>query len=248
VPFYKKLSAATYQSESDVVEQFELALRLLANPRDRLHLEILAKEWGAPGLAEDAPSFQSVDDPVASLRALASAATKGCASMVLGAVDALKWSGDDFKFLNAVTVLEDYANTLAENDRALVLQDSAEWKKQWNYYVRSEPGGSHSIPSFLGQVALGTTQQPTEDGLALLTVHSAKGMEFDVVFLMGMNDGTFPDYRAHGPALEEERRNAFVAVTRSKRLLYVTYPKTKVMPWGAVRAQQPSPYVSELFG
>lgn len=44
--FYKKLSAATYQSESDVVEQFELALRLLANPRDKLHLDILAKAWG----------------------------------------------------------------------------------------------------------------------------------------------------------------------------------------------------------
>jgi DNA helicase-2/ATP-dependent DNA helicase PcrA len=248
VPFYKKLSAATYQSESDVVKQFELALRLLANPRDRLHLEILAKEWGAPSLAEDAPSFQSAVDPVSLLQTFAGAGNKGCASTVLRAIDALKWSGDDFKFLGAITVLEDYANTLAEDDRALVLQDSAEWKKQWNYYVRSEPGGSHSIPSFLGQVALGTTQQPTEDGLALLTVHSAKGMEFDVVFLMGMNDGTFPDYRARGPALEEERRNAFVAVTRSKRLLYVTYPKTRVMPWGAVKAQQPSPYVSELFG
>jgi DNA helicase-2/ATP-dependent DNA helicase PcrA len=44
--FYKKLSAANYQSESDVVEQFELALRLLANPRDRLHLEMLSKAWG----------------------------------------------------------------------------------------------------------------------------------------------------------------------------------------------------------
>jgi len=88
-------------------------------------------------------------------------------------------------------------------------------------------GGAHGITSFLGQVALGTTQQPTEDGLALLTVHSAKGMEFDVVFLIGMNEGTFPDYRAYGPALEEERRSAFVAVTRSRRLLYVTYPAPK---------------------
>lgn len=246
--FYKKFSAATYQSESDVVEQFELALRLLANPRDRLHLEILAKAWGAQKPAEDAPTPEDTHDPLSLLKAIASQARKGCAPTVLNAIAALKWTGDDFKFLNALKKIEEYANTLPEEDRALVLQDTGEWRKHWDYYVRSEPGGAHSITSFLGQVALGTTQQPTEDGLALLTVHSAKGMEFDVVFLIGMNEGTFPDYRARGPALEEERRSAFVAVTRSKRLLYVTYPNTKVMPWGAVKAQQPSQYVSELFG
>jgi DNA helicase II / ATP-dependent DNA helicase PcrA len=85
-------------------------------------------------------------------------------------------------------------------------------------------------------------------GDTLLTVHSAKGMEFDVVFLIGMNEGTFPDYRARGSGLEEERRSAFVAVTRSKRLLYVTYPNTKIMPWGAEKTQQPSRYITELFG
>jgi DNA helicase-2/ATP-dependent DNA helicase PcrA len=246
--FYKKLSAATYQSESDVVEQFELALRLLANPRDRLHLDILAKAWGAQQPAQDASAPEDTDDPLSLLKELANEARKGCAQAVLDAITALKWTGDDFKFLSALKTIEEFANKLPELDRALVLQDTSEWRKHWDYYVRSEPGGAHRITSFLGQVALGTTQQPTEDGLALLTVHSAKGMEFDVVFLMGMNEGTFPDYRAHGRALEEERRSAFVAVTRSKRLLYVTYPNTKVMPWGAVKAQQPSPYIAELFG
>ena len=246
--FYKKFSAASYQSESDVVEQFELALRLLANPQDRLHLELLSKAWGAQKPSEDALAPGDVSDPIAFLKALATKAQKGCAQTVLSAISALQWTGDDFKFLGALTKIEAYANTLAEEDRALVLQDTTEWKKHWDVYVRAEPGGSHSISSFLGQVALGTTQQPAEEGLALLTVHSAKGMEFDVVFLMGMNEGTFPDYRANGRALEEERRSAFVAVTRSKRLLYLSYPNTRVMPWGAVKAQQPSQYVLELFG
>ena len=70
-------------------------------------------------------------------------------------------------------------------------------------FFARKSGGLHSITSFLGQVALGTTQQPKDDGLALLTVHSAKGMEFDVVFLIGMTEGTFPDYRAKGRSLEE---------------------------------------------
>ncbi|XQM31302.1 3'-5' exonuclease [Burkholderia gladioli] len=71
-------------------------------------------------------------------------------------------------------------------------------------------------------------------------------MEFDVVFVAGMADGTFPDYRAIGRqrAMAEESRNAFVAVTRSKRLLYLTYPRVKLMPWGDHRVQQASRFVS----
>jgi DNA helicase-2/ATP-dependent DNA helicase PcrA len=182
------------------------------------------------------------------LKALAAVAKTGYASTVVSAVTAMNWTGDDFKFLNALKKIDEHADSLSEEDRALVLQDTAEWRKHWDYYIRSEAGGGHSITSFLGQVALGTTQQPTEDGLALLTVHSAKGMEFDVVFLIGMNEGTFPDYRARGAALDEERRSAFVAVTRSRRLLYVTYSNTKILPWGAVKLQKPSRYVSELLG
>ena len=248
LPFFKKLSSAAYQSESDVVEQFELALRLLANPRDQLHLRILVKAWGAQMVETDLPPATLRSDSLSVIQTLATRAQKGCAQAVMDAITAMQWTGESFRFLNAITKIEEFANTLPEEDRALVLQDTREWKKHWDYYVRSEPGGLHSITSFLGQVALGTTQQPKEDGLALLTVHSAKGMEFDVVFLIGMTEGTFPDYRAKGRSLEEEARSAFVAVTRSKRLLYVTYPKTRVMPWGATKMQQPSRYVSALFG
>jgi DNA helicase II / ATP-dependent DNA helicase PcrA len=166
----------------------------------------------------------------------------------MDSITAMRWTGDDFRFLGALSTIDQCANSLSDEDRALVLQDTREWRKHWDYYIRSEPGGRHSVTSFLGQVALGTTQRPKDDGLALLTVHSAKGMEFDVVFLIGMTEGTFPDYRAKGRSLEEERRSAFVAVTRSKRLLYLSYPKTRVMPWGAVRIQQPSQYVSAIFG
>jgi len=160
----------------------------------------------------------------------------------------MRWTSDHFRFVSAITKIEEAAKDLCEEDRAFVLQDTREWRKHWDYYVRSEPGGLQSISPFLGQVALGTTQQPKEDGLALLTVHSAKGMEFDVVFLIGMTEGTFPDYRAKGGSLEEKRRSAFVAVTRSRRLLYVAYPKTRMMPWGDIKIQQPSRYISALFG
>ena len=100
----------------------------------------------------------------------------------------------------------------------------------------------------LTHMALGTMQQPRQDGLALLTVHSSKGLEFDVIFVMGMSDGTFPDYRAqrNDKTKAEEKRNAFVAVTRSKRLLYLSYPKSKIMPWGFPRDQKPSPFLKDM--
>jgi DNA helicase-2/ATP-dependent DNA helicase PcrA len=247
-PYFKKLSAAGYQSESAIVEQFELALRLLANPVDRLHLALLAKEWKAQKPVEvllaEQPSNQR--NGLALLQHLAASAQGEEAAIVIDAVQAMQWTEQDFKLLNGLDKIEQHANTLQDEERATILQDTREWRKHWDYYVRSEPGGTHGVGSFLGQVALGTTQQPNEQGIALLTVHSAKGMEFDVVVLIGMTEGTFPDYRAKGPALMEEQRSAFVAATRSKRLLYLTYPASRIMPWGAVRVQQPSRYVNQI--
>jgi DNA helicase II / ATP-dependent DNA helicase PcrA len=243
-PYYKKLSAGAYQSESELVEQFELSLRLLTNSRDQFHLGVLAKQWGIP------PDVMAVPDATGTdlVEAMAERACRGDAAVVIKAIASMQWSLRDFKLLPALEVIEQHANSaLDEGSRELVLQDIQEWRKSWDFFVRSEIGGEHSLASFLGQIALGATQQPSDPGLGLLTVHSAKGMEFDVVLLIGMVEGVFPDYRASGSALEEEARSAFVAVTRSKRLLYLTYPKTRTMPWGAVKPQQPSRYVRALL-
>jgi DNA helicase-2/ATP-dependent DNA helicase PcrA len=127
-----------------------------------------------------------------------------------------------------------------------IMEDIEIWRKHWDYYLKSQPGGKHDLSFFLSHVALGTTQQPRQEGLALLTIHSAKGLEFDIVVIMGMVEEVFPDYRARNDALTEERRNAFVAVTRSKRLLVFSYPKEKMMPWGSSRKQRPSRYLADL--
>src|SRR3990172_2265570 len=88
--FYKKLSTAAYQSESDVVEQFELALRLLANPRDQLHLHILLKEWGAA--EADLLAGTLLDHPFSLIQTLAKRARKGCAQAVMSAIAAMQWT------------------------------------------------------------------------------------------------------------------------------------------------------------
>ena len=244
-PYYKQLSAQ-HESESDLLQDFELCLRLLSNPRDRLHLGMLLKRWHMR--EEDVlPLNNNVSNGKDLLATLKKKVRGKDQEAVLQAIEAMEWSEQDFKFSNAMNYLDSFAeNKESQEERALIMEDTKTWRKHWNFFLRSQSGGLHSLTSFLGQVALGTTQQPRQEGLALITVHSAKGLEFDVVVVMGMAKGTFPDYRASGAALQEEKRNAFVAVTRSKRLLVLAYPKTKVMPWGDVWWQKPSQYLSDL--
>ena len=244
-PYYKQLSAQ-HESESDLIQDFEIGLRLVVNPFDRLHLSMLLKRWN---MREGISYFnQRADDGLSLLSALKKRVSNDDQIAVIQAIESMEWTEQNFKFINAIKYLDDYANNIINQDeRALILEDIKIWQKHWDYYLRLQPGGSHTLTSFLGQVALGTTQQPRQEGLALLTVHSAKGLEFDVVVVMGMAEGTFPDYRArNAAALEEEKRDAFVAVTRSKRLLAFSYPKTKVMPWGSKRKQNPSIYLETV--
>lgn len=77
----------------------------------------------------------------------------------------------------------------------------------------------------------------------------SKGLQFDVVFIIGLSEGTFPDYRAvnkGGEQLSQEMNNMYVAVTRAKRLCYMTYPEKKLMPWGDIKYQSPSRYIKDI--
>jgi DNA helicase-2/ATP-dependent DNA helicase PcrA len=95
----------------------------------------------------------------------------------------------------------------------------------------------------LGQLA----DDPNPQGLTLSTVHTMKGLEKDIVFLISMCEGVFPDYRASTKKdIEEERNSAFVAVTRARRWIYITFPGQRKMPWGDYRNQAPSRFLTEM--
>jgi len=104
------------------------------------------------------------------------------------------------------------------------------------------------LVAFRNALALGQlSENSADDGLTLSTVHTMKGLEKDIVFLVGMCEGVFPDYRARSKMeLDEERNNAFVAVTRAKRWLYISYPKQRLMPWGDRKSQQKSRFIVEM--
>jgi len=241
--YYKQLSGQ-HESESNLMQDFELLLSILANPRDRLHLGMLLNRWNIRNDALSSINNNNGFEFLADLKKIASGRNQDA---VFQAIEVMEWTEHDFKFSKAMDYLDKFAaDKRSLEERIFIMEDIKIWRKHWDTFLRSQSGGQHSLTSFLGQVALGTTQQPKQEGLALLTIHSAKGLEFDVVVIMGMAEGTFPDFRAKDAGLQEEKRNAFVAVTRSKRLLCFSYSKTKLMPWGNVRSQTPSRYLREL--
>ncbi|MFI5683569.1 DNA helicase PcrA [Streptomyces sp. NPDC051636] len=114
-----------------------------------------------------------------------------------------------------------------------------------------EPG---SLSDFLERVALvaDSDQIPDEDEdgsgvITLMTLHTAKGLEFPVVFLTGMEDGVFPHMRALGQTkeLEEERRLAYVGITRARERLYLTRSAMR-SAWGQPSYNPPSRFLEEI--
>lgn len=234
IPYYRYVSSQN-ESESDCIKDFELSMRVFANPTDVFHRRSLLRQLG-----QSEREFETISD-------LLGEDLDQFQRAALEAINMLGSNADDITLPKALDSLTRFANNLSDlEERALILQDIDAWRKHWDHFVRSRRGGQHSLSDFLTQVALGSTQQTMTDGVGLLTIHSSKGLEFDVVFIVGLAEGTFPDYRAKGRALQEERRNAFVAVTRSRRLLYLSYSRTKVMPWGDVWSQEPSIFLQEI--
>jgi DNA helicase-2/ATP-dependent DNA helicase PcrA len=95
-----------------------------------------------------------------------------------------------------------------------------------------------SLTDFLEQIALITDTdwvEGTEAGVTLMTLHNAKGLEFPVVFIVGMEEGVFPHMRSLGDPdqLEEERRLCYVGITRARQRLYLTNAWARSL-WGGV--------------
>jgi len=106
------------------------------------------------------------------------------------------------------------------------------------------------LESFLAHAVLESGEgqaDPYADCVQMMTLHTAKGLEFPVVFLTGMEDGVFPHQRsiADLASLEEERRLCYVGATRAMRQLYITYAEQRRL-YGVDQYGQPSRFISEL--
>ena len=114
----------------------------------------------------------------------------------------------------------------------------------------ADEGATDPLTAFLAHAALEAGETQAAEGrsaLQLMTVHSAKGLEFHTVFVTGLEEGLFPHENSLSEAdgLEEERRLMYVAITRARRRLYVTHAQNRMLH-GQTRYNIPSRFVSEL--
>ncbi len=117
----------------------------------------------------------------------------------------------------------------------------------------SSPKGSARIQAFLEAISLVTDLDDTDgeggeqSAVTLMTLHTAKGLEFPVVFLTGLEDGVFPHARSLGDPdeLEEERRLCYVGITRARERLYLCHAWSRML-FGATDYYPPSRFLSEI--
>ncbi|MBR1497763.1 MAG: UvrD-helicase domain-containing protein, partial [Oscillospiraceae bacterium] len=143
-----------------------------------------------------------------------------------------------------------YAAALKAKDtpeNAARLENMGELKSNILSYIKES--GDASLAGFLDDVALYTDLDKMEeaDSVVLMTIHSAKGLEFPTVFLAGAEEGLFPSQRAIGEPeeLEEERRLAYVAITRAERRLYLTCARQRML-FGRTASNRLSRFVEEI--
>ena len=215
----------------------------------------------ATGVTDSArtPDPASVPDPanVPEVVGITARAAKSAAAF-WGLIETLRAA--EFRGASQADILEevlDRTGYLAELRRSDDPQDTsrvenlAELHSVAGAFAADAPSGT--LADFLERVALvaDSDQVPAEGErggqVTLMTVHTAKGLEFPAVFVTGMEDGTFPHQRSLGDEseLEEERRLAYVAITRARERLYLTLAAVR-SAWGTPQEMPPSRFLDDI--
>lgn len=230
--------------ECETIEMrvFELGMRVLVNPYADLHYRQLNHY-----LLRESKTKDFLEDILTNKEVNSTEVDRLIFESIISAWNILSNNQEDFT--KALNVIKKVINEGEFNEefKFLLQGDIDLWEKRWNNYVKQSVRGDRSLSYFRNQVSLGKLNIDNGSGISFLTVHMSKGLEFEVVFIIGMVEGTFPDYRVKTLEQEkEELNNMFVALTRAKRECYLTYPEMKKMPWGSNKRQVRSKYLDKI--
>jgi DNA helicase-2/ATP-dependent DNA helicase PcrA len=177
-------------------------------------------------------SFKRVIEKLQTVAAEVEGTDRKVSDVVIAAIDDTGYS------LMLRSENTDEAETRLENLEELV-----------NAAVDYDKADDAGLRDFIDHAALtaDTDKFDRNAGVTLMTVHSAKGLEFPIVFLVGLEDGVFPHSRSLNDEkeMEEERRLAYVAITRAEKILYVTHSMRRRV-YGEEMAAEPSQFLNEM--
>lgn len=225
-------------------------LRVVANPHDHLSWNrlLLHLDKVGPKTAQNILSrVKSAEDPLAALREYPAGKTwRDGLGELLETLEALRQPGMGMgqMFERIMDYYEPIFERLYHDDYPRRRRDLDELGRVM--------GGYAELQAFLDDASLDPPQAGAveEDGgkrLVLSTIHSAKGLEWDTVFIINLAEGRFPSAQAVLPAhREEERRLLYVAATRARKQLYLVYPQEIMSYDSSSAAGGPSPFIQEL--
>lgn len=223
IPYYFKSGNVGIKFSSTSMKIFDLFFRIKINPLDKLHqkkLEDILKVKDAFNSTELINSKFPISSYIKEI-------------ITDTTIDNLHLKIESLRNLFNESILED-------DEKKLTLDELDDFSNQLIQYKKQNL--RPTLDGFKSAIALGLTNnsKSKDIGVCLSTVHTMKGQESEIVFLIGMDDGTFPDFRAinkGGEEMLQEKNNTYVAFTRAKRFLYVSFPKRRLMPWGDFKAR-----------
>ena len=239
-------------------------LRVIANPADAVSLKRIINtprrsigdttvaQLEAQAQAEGVPLFSVLSDPPESLSSRAKRCVQDFARMIfglMGQVDTLPLDA----FVQTVLTESGLENQMEkETEEAYVTrkENLMEFVGAAHEYMTRAEEADRTLQAFLENVALITDLDRQEDApqfVTLMTLHSAKGLEYDAVFMAGMEENVFPSYRAinEDNRLEEERRLAYVGMTRAKKRLYFSLARSRTI-FNQVSYNHRSRFIGEI--
>ncbi len=232
IPFYFKSGNIGVKFETIFMKLFDNYFRIVINPSDKIHARKLKSLLKVENF-EDANQIQT--------------SRYSYFSFIKTTVDNL--TEDNFK--KSVKTFENFikeSNLLLDEDKIQISSELEGLNDLWGTYSFNTL--KPSLTGFKNAISLGTVMKnQKEEGVCISTVHTMKGQESDIVFLIGLDDGTFPYYLAiekGGEELNQEKNNLYVAFTRAKRFLYLTYPAIRKMPWGDNKTRAKSRFLKNF--
>ena len=265
---YKIIGGVRFYDRKEVKDVLAI-LKLLVNPHDRVSLERLGKNiLSGVGQASLEKVFAYMDaHPHDSLRQAAEAASARAKTSLMRVANFIEeYSG---KIARDIGEEQETTPDFASTEDTVPLAEVVERAVKYFDFARLVQSGTpegdermqnlevlasnasvyETLDEFLADSALlsSADEATGADSVSLMTLHAAKGLEFPVVFMVGMEEGLFPSSRSDGSeeALEEERRLAYVGMTRAMQLLFLTFASSRYS-FGGRNYNAPSQFLLEL--